>query len=868
MSAHRRLPSVKEVATRPVLNMPLFSNEATAAAVDGDSLFSPRHESDYVREMSVNYPFLLASGVDEDAAKSLQALQLSEMYSSLVSGTKGYLSLSNRYDKGALLRGAIVVYTQTGVDWLYKTIKPELGQKQGTVQSGQWFLWTTTTNESLLAVMPLSAVSSYAVGLFEPGASVNFSTSLKRHYGFLSKSQLYPQLRYYTSSDEYASEPDQTHAAELLLSLVTARVGVHVPVLACGVARDDDVGDVFFLVKAELSDTLDLTLSSSIEPSDDETPVRLYYEKFLLVRAMRTVSILSRLGMLMLCPRPDEHLHATMAYTPAVAPDVPYYESEVQFSWLPSDDCQFVDLGEVFVQWYMKAYLVVALHGACRVGGQSLLKPSTLFAAQLLGEDSLACKIPEDGHHKKQIDSLRSLLKQEWKGQDLNKQLSKVAHGLSKVARTPPPTEPPPSAERVEPAPPPIVPSAVPAPPPIVPSPRPPPPPPPPPAGGDGTVGGGAGGGGGESNAPNKEQLQNVALNTVPRPEDARVPAKERIRKQRKDLSAFGARKEKAERLVEKKRREIQAFKKESRYDERAAELKNADAQLMLLEGPAAASGESSAMEDWLNEDDNLQRGDGVKSTKFKTRREWLLIYKNMLNYKEAASTNGARWWHNANDRDASFPEENLAKIRLLALKELDEERLLKEDEIKTEAFELRQKKVRLERELEEVITSDEFAKLKSELTDLENESSEAKNAEAAYRLKIPEKDQIALKRPDYSSGSDSDAAYGRHMKASYFRPNSLRHGMAVGSNAGVGGDSVGLSQESKNFAKQMHFRIWQLAKRRVAWLHPEHASDPSKLGYAAETTFDFGQDDADALSFLESMLMATLGDATSDEWE
>jgi len=77
---------------------------------------------------------------------------------------------------------------------------------------------------------------------------------------------------------------------------------------------------------------------------------------------------------------------------------------------------------------------------------------------------------------------------------------------------------------------------------------------------------------------------------------------------------------------VEKKRREIQAFKKKSRYDEKAAELKNADAQLMLLEGPAAASGESSAMEDWLNEDDNLQRGDGVKSTKFRPRRQWLLI--------------------------------------------------------------------------------------------------------------------------------------------------------------------------------------------------------------------------------------------------
>jgi len=261
-------------------------------------------------------------------------------------------------------------------------------------------------------------------------------------------------------------------------------------VLACGVARDDDVGDVFFLVKAELSDTLDLTLSSSIEPSDentpnlDETPARLYYEKFLLARAMRTVSILSRLGMLMLCPRPDEHLHATMAYTPAVAPDVPYYESEVQFSWLPSDDCQFVDLGEVFVQWYMKAYLVVALHGACRVGGQSLLKPSTLFAAQLLGEDSLACKIPEDGHHKKQIDSLRSLLKQEWKDQELHKQLSAVADGLSKVARTPAPPAPPP----IVPSPPPPTEPAPPAPPPIVPS----PPPPPPPAGGGGAVGGAA----------------------------------------------------------------------------------------------------------------------------------------------------------------------------------------------------------------------------------------------------------------------------------------------------------------------------------------------------------------------------------------
>jgi len=207
MSARRRLPSVKEVAARPVLKMPLFSNEATAAAVDGASLFNPRDEADYVREMSVNYPFLLASGVDEDAAKSLEALQLSEMYSSLVSGTKGYLSLSNRYDKGALLRGAIVVYTQTGVGRLYNTIQPELGQKQGTVQNGQWFLWTTRTNNGLMAVMPFTSVSATAVGLFEPGASVNFSTSLKRHYGFLSKSKLYPQLRYYTSSDEYASDP-------------------------------------------------------------------------------------------------------------------------------------------------------------------------------------------------------------------------------------------------------------------------------------------------------------------------------------------------------------------------------------------------------------------------------------------------------------------------------------------------------------------------------------------------------------------------------------------------------------------------------------------------------------------------------------
>jgi len=104
-----------------------------------------------------------------------------------------------------------------------------------------------------------------------------------------------------------------------------------------------------------------------------------------------------------------------------------------------------------------------------------------------------------------------------------------------------------------------------------------------------------------------------------------------------------------------------------------------------------------------------------------------------MLNYKEAASTNGARWWQNANDRDVSFPDENLAKIRLLALKELDEERLRKEDEIKTEAFELRQKKAQLERELE-VITNAELAKLKSELTELQNESSEAKNAEAGVQ--------------------------------------------------------------------------------------------------------------------------------------
>jgi len=92
---------------------------------------------------------------------------------------------------------------------------------------------------------------------------------------------------------------------------------------------------------------------------------------------------------------------------------------------------------------------------------------------------------------------------------------------------------------------------------------------------------------------------------------------------------------------------------------------------------------------------------------------------------------------------------------------------------------------------------------------------------------------------------------------------------MAVGSKAEVGGDSVGLSQESKNFAKQMHLRIWQLAKLRVAWLHPEHANDSSKIGYAVESAFESRATGCkDALSFLESMLMATLGDATSDDDE
>jgi len=441
---------------------PRVRGAPTAQPVIPEELFDrPRKQGDYVREIKINEPFLVANGIDAETVRSLASLDLEALYNGLMTG-EGYFSMPSRVTETSYLRGALMPYLRLGKDSIFNDLM-DLPPPQRINMHQLWWEWGYAGD--LLNVMEASVSTlKDAERFLKKGPNLNFRGTLMQQYAYLRKTVSYPRLRVRDSSayvirdvnlfagtllggsyflDDTdlvkvkvnAADADnlqyringQAQAIEIIMSLIAARAGVHVPILCCGLTADLNQ---FFVVQADLSGSLDAVLSPNYcravaaTSLGAVTPVTAdEVERNLLAKAVRSLRIMSRLGMLMIRPSPAQSLFASAWFSGTV-------QSDVQFTSLPTDVCQLVDLGDEFIQWYMECYLVVALGGPQRNDPGSFKQPlaesSVRFLEELLGSSPGRQSFDESVETK----SLRGVLREAW-----------VAEGLhidAEVIETPP----------------------------------------------------------------------------------------------------------------------------------------------------------------------------------------------------------------------------------------------------------------------------------------------------------------------------------------------------------------------------------------------------------------------------------------------
>ena len=467
---------------------PLVRGAPTGQPVIPDDLFNrPRKQGDYVREIRINEPFLVANGIDAETVRGLASLDLEALYNGLMTG-EGYFSMPSRVTETSYLRGAVMPYLRAGKESIFNDLM-NLPPPQRFNMHQLWWEWGYADN--LLKVMDASVSTLKAAELFlEKGSNLNFRGTLMQQYAYLRKTVSYPRLRVRDSSAnvirdvtqfagtllggsyflddtdlvEVDSSVDgnlryrvngQAQAIEIIMTLVAARAGVHVPILCCGLTTDLNQ---FFVVQADLSGTLDAVLSpdycSAVAATSLGAVTPDEVERNLLTKAVRSLRIMSRLGMLMLRPSPAQSLFASAWFSGTV-------NSDVQFTSLPTDTCQLVDLGDEFIQWYMECYLVVALGGPQRNDPASFAQPlaesSVRFLEELLGSSPGRQSFDESVETK----SLRGVLRKAWKDERLHIDAGVIsAPPLMDNVHTPPesplepagagPSMPPPTFESSE----------------------------------------------------------------------------------------------------------------------------------------------------------------------------------------------------------------------------------------------------------------------------------------------------------------------------------------------------------------------------------------------------------------------------------
>ena len=160
----------------------------------------------------------------------------------------------------------------------------------------------------------------------------------------------------------------QAIAIEILLSLLAARVGVHVPIACCGSNKEQSL---FWVLQCDYERTLDelmspewCTLHAALinqNTSDGSIAVKPgELEKEVLTHAIRMVRILSRMGILVLRLDPRLNIGASVSSKSPV-------QATVALTEMRADHCQLVDLGDGFANG---TWSVSCRCGSCRPSAQ------------------------------------------------------------------------------------------------------------------------------------------------------------------------------------------------------------------------------------------------------------------------------------------------------------------------------------------------------------------------------------------------------------------------------------------------------------------------------------------------------------------
>ena len=423
---------------------------ATAQPIPEDELFQRKTPwlGDFVREMKLNQPFLVANGIDPEAVAELASVNLQEMYRTLMGGG-GFLSLNRSLKANA--KGGIVPFTKATVHKIEDELTALPIDESVPIQVDRLW-WDTLHAERALEIIE-EKIKSYTVAsqyFATPGPATFASSHLKEHLKQWQKGFETKRMRYrvvvgeterdvtkfgdFVAGNNVLEDMDwvevdkddpstwiingQAIAIEILLSLLAARVGVHVPIACCG---SDKTLSRFWILQCDYERTLDEMMS----PKWCELRSKLIYgettvaaenkayeiEQLVLTHAVRMVRLLSRMGILVLRLDPRRNIAASVSGKLPV-------QATVALTDMRADHCQLVDLGDEFCQWYMECFLFVALAGPMRqVGGERPYSPySLLFFRAIVGSDPGAQAFDST----LQTEALKSELVKCWKAAGLS----------------------------------------------------------------------------------------------------------------------------------------------------------------------------------------------------------------------------------------------------------------------------------------------------------------------------------------------------------------------------------------------------------------------------------------------------------------
>lgn len=455
---------------------------ATARPVDDKRLFDrARVPSDFVRVMKLNKPFLVANGINPEAVAELESVDLQVMYTTLMRGG-GFLSV-NRLPQ-TMVAGGIVQFVDDAVYGIESELADlELGEDSKLELQPLW--WDTLHGEDALRILndkvatQAAATASIAAGNSTTFAFVFFTKHIQNWMtgwhskGMRRRTVVGQTERKWQESrgdedsprsnvDNHLNDTDwcthapaadptdprtwfingQAIAVEILLSLLAARVGVHVPIACCGSDRHKTR---FWVLQCDYERTLDemmsptwcLLHSQQINQSASLQPDGVNangigdadVQEMVLQHAIRMVRVLSRMGILVLRLDPRLNIGASVSSTSPL-------EAVVALTEMRADHCQLVDLGDEFCQWYMECFLCVALTGPLRGG----LLPFASDPTNPLFEKSLDFLYKVFGStpgfpnfdRTIQTDALRWELERLWREDNLNMPMRSPVGGAPK----------------------------------------------------------------------------------------------------------------------------------------------------------------------------------------------------------------------------------------------------------------------------------------------------------------------------------------------------------------------------------------------------------------------------------------------------